>query len=83
MWKSRPVVASRVGGIADQVISGETGWLIDPHDLADCADRVCTLLDDSETAAAMGAAGHERAKREYLADRHLEQWATLFEQLPA
>ena len=34
MWKTRPVVATAVGGIVDQVIDDETGLLIDnPHDL--------------------------------------------------
>ena len=81
MWKARPVVASRVGGIVDQVVSGETGWLVDPHDLALFGNRLCALLDDPESAIAMGAAGHKRACGEYLADRHLEQWAKLFEAL--
>jgi trehalose synthase len=81
MWKARPVVASRVGGIVDQVIDGETGWLVDPHDPSDYGNRVRTLLNDQATAAAMGDAGRERATHEYLADRHLEQWASLFERL--
>ncbi len=35
MWKHRPVVASRIGGIQEQVIDGESGLLVDdPHDLA-------------------------------------------------
>ena len=61
MWKARPVVASRVGGIVDQVINGETGWLVDPRDPTDYGTRVRALLDDPATAAAMGEAGHERA----------------------
>ena len=81
MWKGRPVVASRVGGIVDQVISGRTGWLVDPQDLDEYGRRLRALLDDPATAGAMGEAGRERATQEYLADRHLEQWATLFERL--
>src|SRR5207249_8147623 len=33
MWKERPVVASRVGGIQDQIVNGASGLLVDPRDL--------------------------------------------------
>src|SRR5215207_10696060 len=46
MWKGRPVVASRVGGIQDQVVDGETGLLVDPGDLAAFGRAVRRLLDD-------------------------------------
>jgi trehalose synthase len=81
MWKARPVVASAVGGIVDQVISGETGWLVPPDDLAQYAAAVSALLEDRERAEQMGAAGYRRAHTEFLGDRHLLQWAALFERL--
>jgi trehalose synthase len=81
MWKARPVVGSRVGGIVDQIISGETGWLVEAHDLTEYAVAVRSLLDDEAAAHLMGTAGRERATAEFLGDRHLEQWAQLFERL--
>jgi trehalose synthase len=81
MWKSRPVVGSAVGGIVDQIVSGETGWLVDAHNLTEYAQAVRALLDDSAAAERMGAAGRERAAAEFLGDRHLEQWAQLLERL--
>jgi trehalose synthase len=79
MWKARPVVASAVGGILDQVVSGETGWLLDdPHDPDDFARAVGGLLDDRALAERMGARGEHRARTLFLADRHLAQWAQLF-----
>jgi len=81
MWKSRPVVASAVGGLADQVVPGQTGWLVEPNDLALYGSALCSLLSDPEAATAMGVAGYKRAVDEFLADRHLEQWATVFEKL--
>jgi trehalose synthase len=81
MWKSRPVVGGAVGGIVDQIVPGETGWLVDPHDLDDYARAVCSLLLDPPGAERMGAAGRERTVSEFLGDRHLERWAALFEQL--
>jgi trehalose synthase len=79
MWKSRPIVASAVGGICDQLTHGEQGLLIeDPSDLAAFGAAVERLLRDPEQAARLGARAHERAAADFLGDRHLEQWAELF-----
>ena len=40
MWKARPVVASRVGGIREQIVEGDTGLLVEPRDLPGFADAV-------------------------------------------
>ncbi len=54
MWKARPVVASRIGGIQDQIIDGITGVLLDdPVDLAEYGRAVSHLLDDEYSAAQM------------------------------
>ncbi len=81
MWKGRPVVGSAVGGIVDQIVPGQTGWLVDAHDLGEYGRAVCSLLQDPPTADHMGAAGRERAGTYFLGDRHLEQWAAVFEGL--
>jgi trehalose synthase len=79
MWKARPVVGSAVGGIIDQIISGETGWLLDdPRNLDAYVEAVSGLLADPAKAERMGAAGEQRARSHFLADRHLAQWAELF-----
>ena len=58
MYKSRPVVGTAVGGIADQIVPGETGALIaDPSDLDAFAAAVGALLKDPEAARRMGANG--------------------------
>jgi alpha-maltose-1-phosphate synthase len=62
-----PVVASRVGGIPEIVVEGETGYLVDfdPADVegftSALADRMEKLLSDPTMAAGMGKAGRERA----------------------
>ena len=84
MWKERPVVASAVGGIVDQVEDGVHGLLVsDPGDLRAFGAAVERLLRDGETAARLARAARERALAEYLGDRHLEQYAQLFERLAA
>lgn len=75
MIKSRPVVASDVGGIADQIVDGESGLLLeDPTDLAGFADLLTGILDDEDRAARLGAAAYQRAVDEFLVDSHLTNW---------
>jgi trehalose synthase len=81
MWKGRPVVASRVGGIQDQIEDGRTGVLVDPHDLATFGERVAGLLADPPSAERMGAAAQVRVRDQFLGPRHLRQWVDLLEQV--
>jgi trehalose synthase len=78
MWKSRPIVASDLGGIADQIVDGEHGLLVhDPTDLAAFGAATRRLLDDPALATRLGANARRRALEEFMPDRHLEQWAAL------
>ncbi len=79
MWKGAAVVASRVGGIQDQVRDGETGRLVDPHDLEAYADAVVSLIDDPGAAARMGAAARDEIRDLFLGARHLKQYVDLCE----
>jgi trehalose synthase len=76
MWKARPVVGSAVGGIVDQIVPGETGLLLtDPFDLETFAHLVSGLINDPAEAERLGRNGKRRVREEFLADRHLGQWA--------
>jgi trehalose synthase len=72
MWKARPVVASRIGGIQDQIDDGHCGVLLDdPHDLAAFGAAVSGLLADRERAERMGDAARERVRERFLSSRSL------------
>ena len=82
MWKARPMIASRVGGIQDQIVHERDGLLIaDPYDLDALAAAIARLLDDPELAGRLGAAGRARVHDQFLGDRHLAQYVDLFERL--
>jgi trehalose synthase len=84
MWKGRPVVASRVGGIQDQIVSGESGLLLDdPHDLDAFGALLVTVLEDRALAARLGEGARARVQDRFLADRHLIQWVDLLSELPS
>jgi starch synthase len=87
-----PVVASRVGGIPEIVVEGETGYLVDfdPADLdgfaGALADRIQELLRDPRAAARMGKAGRERVLKHFgwraIASKTLELYETLLSNRP-
>jgi trehalose synthase len=84
MWKSRPVVASAVGGIVDQIEHGEQGLLLDdPHDLEAFGAAVEELLCNPAEAARLGRNARERAARELLGDTHLALYASVLRRLLA
>jgi trehalose synthase len=84
MWKERPIVASAVGGIVDQIADGEHGLLVaDPHDLQAFGAALERLLRDPAEAARFGSNARARATAEFLGDRHLEQYGRVFERLPS
>jgi trehalose synthase len=83
MWKGRPVVASDVGGIQDQIEDGRTGRLVAPQDLAEFGTRVSELLADPHGAERMGAAAQASVRDHFLGPRHLGQYVELLERVLA
>jgi trehalose synthase len=82
MWKARPVVASRIGGIQDQIVDGESGVLLDdPTDLAAYGTAVRELMLEPDRAAAMGRAAQDRVRDDFLAFRSLLQYLALIQRL--
>jgi trehalose synthase len=72
MWKARPVVATRIGGIQDQIEDGASGVLLDdPRDLVAFGAAVAGLLGDRERAERIGDAARERVRAGFLSSRSL------------
>jgi trehalose synthase len=82
MWKARPVVASAVGGIQDQIVDGVNGLLVrDPSDPAEFAGAVRRVLCDSELAARLGTRAHQDVLTHFTGSRHLTDFARLLDRL--
>jgi trehalose synthase len=77
MWKAKPVVASAVGGIIDQ-ITDDTGILLkDPRDLDAFSRSVALLVDDPVLAHRLGKRARHRVRDQFAGDRHLLALAEL------
>jgi trehalose synthase len=72
LWKTRPVVASRVGGIVAQIQEGETGWLVDSPEA--CAQACLEILADPVVARQRALRGKEFVRRNFLMPRLLRDW---------
>ncbi len=82
MWKSRPLLASAVGGLRDQVVHGQSGLLLDdPADLGAAAAGIGRLCTDRAFAGRLGSAARQRVADRYLLDRELLDWAGILEGL--
>jgi glycosyltransferase involved in cell wall biosynthesis len=78
-----PVVATRVGGVAEAVLDGETGSLVcpgDPHALASALRR---LIEAPDTGAAFGAAGRVRAEAAFSVESMRRGYRALYPDRPA
>jgi trehalose synthase len=76
LWKSRPVIGGRAGGIVLQIRDGKDGYLVDS--VEECAEHTVELLADPGKADAMGESGRERVRDNFLSTRELEDWLRLF-----
>ena len=79
LWKARPMVAGRAGGIVDQIQDGETGFLVDS--VQECADALNSILEQPQEARAMALRGKEYVRRHFLSPRLLRDWLALFNRL--
>ena len=76
LWKSRPTVAGRVGGIVAQIADGETGWLV--RSVEDCAAACTEVLAEPADARERALRGKEQVRRRFLSPRLLRDWLVLF-----
>ena len=76
-----PVVATRVGGVPEQVVDGETGFLFESGDPSAAAAAVERILADPEAAARLGEAGRELVRREFGRERMVSETVALYDEL--
>ncbi|MCG8404643.1 MAG: glycosyltransferase [Phycisphaerales bacterium] len=76
-----PVVATRVGGIPEAVLDGQSGFLVEPKDVSALADRLIYLIEHPECRSRMGRAGREHVERHYDLDKLIDRLIGIYGQL--
>ncbi len=79
LWKARPTVAGRVGGIVAQIEDGVTGWLVDSS--RECGEACLEVLRAPNAARTRALGGKEHVRRHFLTPRLLRDWLVLFNRL--
>jgi glycosyltransferase involved in cell wall biosynthesis len=81
MALGKPLVASALAGLNEQVVPGETGYLVPPGNITMLAAALERLVDSPAERAQMGARAHERYLKEYVPSIFLERYLALYSEL--
>lgn len=73
-----PCAATRVGGIPEVIVDGQTGLLAAPSDPRDLADKLRTMLSDASLRGRIGAAGAARVRERFDARQMHQAYAKIF-----
>jgi trehalose synthase len=79
IWKGRPFIGGRVGGIPLQVEDGVSGYLVET--VQECAGRVLDILYDPSLGKALGRTGKEYVRTHFLTPRYLRDYLRIFTDL--
>ncbi len=79
LWKGKPVVGGKVGGIPLQVLDGETGFLVTDEDT--CARACLMLLQQPSRSREMGERAREHVRKNFLSTRHLFDYVKMFNEM--
>jgi glycogen(starch) synthase len=78
---ARPALVTRVGGLPEIIVDGETGWVVEPADSAALADAMCAVLQNPAEATRRGVAARRRASQQFSGKRMVDDYERLFTQV--
>ncbi len=76
MWKEKPVVGTKVGGIVLQIKNKENGFLIDST--KEAAEKIKFLLQNQDRSREMGKNAHQYVKQNFLTPRSISDWLDIY-----
>ena len=82
MAAARPVVSTRLAGIPESVVHGETGLLVPPEDTMALAEALSRLIQDAKLRLHYGRAGRERVEQHFRIDQTVAPLIELLQKTP-
>lgn len=77
----KPVVGSNVGGIPEVIKDGVTGYLVEPRDPEDIAEKIVYLLENKDLAKKMGENGRKRTEKNFNMERRIDKILAIYSEL--
>ncbi|MEM2487710.1 MAG: glycosyltransferase family 4 protein, partial [Thermoproteota archaeon] len=81
MSSGKPVIGSKVGGIPDQIIHGYNGFLVQPRNPEEIAEKIVWLIENPEKAKQMGRNGRILAEEKFNIDRRIDRIIQLYKEV--
>ena len=81
LWKGKAVIGSNVGGIPIQIKNGKNGFLVDPQDFEECADKIIEFLKHPSLIKEMGGKAKEHVRENFLVTRLMSDYLNLLTEL--
>lgn len=78
MMHRLPVLATKVGGLADIVVDGETGFLVPPFNPGVIAEKLDVLIENPALRTQLGKAGFTRAMKSFTSERYCKEIEKLY-----
>ncbi len=81
MALSKPVIASSIAGIPEQIVDGKTGFLVEPRNVTQLAESIIKLSNNEVLRGNMGRAAFSRFESFFTADIALKNYLKQYESL--
>lgn len=79
MASGRPVLGSCYGGSPEIIVDGVTGYIVNPGQPEEIAEKAIDLLNDSEKSEQFGRAGYERVKKDFNIENKVKEYILAYE----
>lgn len=73
MAAKKPVVGTCYGGTPEIIVHGETGYIVNPLNVDEMAEKIIAVLSDERLAEKLGSAGYQRVKEKFSLDKQIEK----------
>jgi glycosyltransferase involved in cell wall biosynthesis len=81
MTQKKAVIGSDVGGISEQIIDGQTGFIVPPKDVNRLTEKLQILIENPELRTQFAESGYLRYKENFNLEKMLEKTAQVYESL--